>query len=165
MTTRSLLVIALGGFLVSACNRDAVANQAAEKASSTPAEAAQPVSNEAKGRFDESTFTLSIVPKTLSGKGSAGELLIVLEAKAPFHVNGEYPHRFRVTSARGLTTLTETIQRDPARVTPSKLELSVPVTLGQAGPFGLTGEMSFSVCTDEKCLMEKRRLAADFEVK
>lgn len=156
--TRTSLVLTLAAVLAAACNRDAVANQNADKSAAIPNVPEQQAGTVARSQFDEAGFNLSIAPKTAVDKGQSGELLVVLTAKAPFHVNQEYPHRFKVTATRGLTTPSTTIQRDPAKVTPPRLELVVPVTLGQNSPFGLDGEMSFSLCTEEKCLMEKRQL-------
>ncbi len=155
---RTSLVLVLAAVWAVACNRDAVANQNAEKSGAMPDVPEHQAGTTSKSQFDESSFSLSIAPKAAVDKGQSGELLVVLTAKAPFHVNQEYPHRFKVTATRGLTTPSSAIQRDPAKVTPPRLELVVPVTLGQNGPFGLDGEMSFSLCTEEKCLMEKRQL-------
>jgi hypothetical protein len=152
---RTLLALAVSAISAVACNRDAVANQGTEKPVATPEPQA---ATAAKAQFDEATFNLSIAPRTAVAKGQSGEVVVVLTAKPPFHVNQEYPHRLKVTATRGLTTPSTTIQRDPAKVTPPRLELVVPVTLAQDGPHGLDGEMSFSLCTDEKCLMEKRQL-------
>jgi hypothetical protein len=158
LMTRTSLVLALTAVLAAACNRDAVANQNAEKSPAIPTPLGQQAGTVAKTQFDEPAFSLSIASKAPVDKGQSGELLVVLTAKAPYHVNQEYPHRLKVTATRGLTTPHATIQRDPAKVTSPRLELVVPVTLGQDGPFGLDGEMSFSLCTEEKCLMEKRQL-------
>jgi hypothetical protein len=143
-----------------ACQRSASANQPAEQsAAPAPAAAAQQA---AQTRFDESAFSLEIAPKAAVARGQTGELLVRLAAKAPYHVNQEYPHRFKITEARGLSVDgTKTIERDPKRLTPEKLELSVPVTVGNEQRSGVDGEMSFSLCTAEKCLMEKRKLTLD----
>jgi hypothetical protein len=159
LISRSLAVLALTAGATVACNRDAVANQRADKPAAlpTPEEASQ-LASVGKAQFDESAFNLGIAPRAAIEKGQSGELVVVLTAKPPYHVNKEYPHRFKVTATRGLTTPSSTIQRDPAKVSPARLELLVPVTLEQNGPHGLEGELSFSLCTEEKCLMEKRSL-------
>lgn len=146
-----------------ACQKEAVANQSAPQQSGVAAAEAL-AKPAASSRFDEPAFSLSIAPKGQPSRGQPAEFVIVLSAKAPFHVNKEYPHRFKVTTARGLTTTSNVIQRDPSKVSPERLELDVPAKLGQDGPFGIEGEMSFSLCTDEKCLMEKRQLAAPLTV-
>jgi hypothetical protein len=170
MTLRTFTAITLVAMVAVACQREAGANQVAvdrtDQSLSQPAQQKPlpPAVNDTsaamagKSQFAESTFNLSIAPRAAVSRGQSGELVISLTAKSPFHVNQEYPHRFKVSATRGLTTPTSTIQRDPIKVTPARLELVVPVTLGANGPFGLDGEMSFSLCTAEKCLMEKRPL-------
>lgn len=149
---------------VLACRREDPSSQAinpasaAEKLAQPQAANAEPTPSAAKSAHDESAFSLSLAARGKLSKSQPGELAIVLLAKPPFHVNLEYPHRFKLISKRGLSTATDTIQRDPAKLSETKLEMSVPVTVVEAGPAGLEGEMSFSVCTSEKCLMEKRRL-------
>lgn len=150
-----LLIVTAGAF---ACRREDPANQTIHQASAAELPSAVSNSTTSKAAYSEAAFDLSLSARGKLSKGQAGELVIALTAKAPFHVNLEYPHRFKLATKHGLTTPSDTIQRDPAKVGESKLELTIPVTLADAGPFGLEGEMSFSVCTSEKCLMEKRRL-------
>jgi hypothetical protein len=147
-----------------ACRRENPSNQTiGEVSAAGQVLASQAINPEAiaasKTSYDEAAFGLSLSARGKLKAGEAGELAIALVAKPPFHVNLEYPHRFKVLSKQGLTTPADTIQRDTAKLSESKLEMSVPVTLTAAGPASLEGEMSFSVCTSEKCLIEKRRLS------
>lgn len=145
-----------------ACRRENPSNQAVNEASAAePAVEVQANRPQAAGKstYDETAFGLNLSARGKLNKGQPGELAVVLVAKPPFHVNLEYPHRFKVSSTRGLTTPATTIQRDAAKLSESRLEMVVPVTLTDASPAGLEGEMSFSVCTSEKCLIEKRQLS------
>ena len=147
-----------------ACRREHPSNQAINEASAAePAVAVQTNDPQpvvaGKASYDEAAFGLSLSARGKLNKGQTGELAVVLVAKPPFHVNLEYPHRFKVSSARGLATSATTIQRDAAKLSESRLEMVVPVTLNDSGPARLDGEVSFSVCTSEKCLMEKRQLS------
>lgn len=153
-----------------ACHRSGSGNQTENQPSSgvqVRMTAQSPVSEmtasqPAQAKYEEAAFSLSVSAPSNFAKGANAELSVVLVAKPPFHVNQEYPHRFRVITTRGLSTPTKTIQRDSAKLTQSRLEMSIPVTLGPDAPYGLEGEMGFSVCTNEKCLMEKRPLALEF---
>ncbi|HMA93143.1 MAG TPA: hypothetical protein VKP30_10680 [Polyangiaceae bacterium] len=173
-SARIMLLIALAaGAAAFACQRSGSANQAATKSEDPPNAAVQikmtaqaPTGDvpapRGQAKYDEPQFSLSVVAPTDATKGATAGLNVVLVAKPPFHVNEEYPHRFRVIAARGLSTPAKMIQRDSAKVTKSRLEMAVPVTLDNEGPYGLDGEMGFSVCTNEKCLMEKRPLSIEF---
>ena len=174
-STRIMLLIALAaGAEAFACQRSGSANQVSptpddppnaaaavqvRMTAQAPAEMAGPPP---RAKYEEPQFTLSLAAPPDVTKGSTAVLSVVLVAKPPFHVNEEYPHRFRVITARGLSTPAKTIQRDSAKVTKSRLEMSIPVTLGTDESYRLDGEMGFSVCTDEKCLMEKRPLTIEF---
>ncbi|HEY5957647.1 MAG TPA: hypothetical protein VIV60_13875 [Polyangiaceae bacterium] len=140
----------------SACQRNAAANQSSEQ-SSSPAPVAA-ADQAGKARYEETAFNLNIAPKAAVSRGQPAELAVYLTAKAPYHVNQEYPHRFKITASRGLSAPTTTIERDPKRLTPERLEMLVPVSVGNDNPLGLDGELSFSLCTAEKCLLEKRKL-------
>jgi hypothetical protein len=51
------------------------------------------------------------------------------------------------------------------KVTAERSVLSIPVQAQAAGKATVSGTLSFSVCTDERCLVEKRELALNLEVK
>lgn len=159
----ALLVVELASPTL-ACQRDAAADQGVGKAVASSAASEHTAAPASRARFDESAFSLSIASKSPAQRNQPTELTIALAAKAPYHVNQEYPHRFKVLVTHGLTTSSTVIQRDAEKVTPDRLELLIPISVGQDAPFSLEGEMSFSLCTDEKCLMEKRRLSTTLEV-
>ena len=51
------------------------------------------------------------------------------------------------------------------KVTPSRGVLEVPVQAQSAGKAKVAGILQFSVCDDERCLVEKRDLSLDLEVR
>jgi hypothetical protein len=51
------------------------------------------------------------------------------------------------------------VKLEPARAT-----LPIPFT-AEAGKHTVSGQLSFSVCTDDKCVIEKRELALEIEAK
>jgi hypothetical protein len=140
---------------VSANASSAVTPEASSPAQTVTASTPQP-------KFDESAFRLESSAPNSVKVGESFPVRLVLSAKAPFHVNAEYPHRFKVASVLGGKADSEVVTRDPAKVSPSTLELMVPVTASGAGKGEIVGELSFSLCTEDKCLMEKRKLKAEF---
>jgi hypothetical protein len=140
-----------------ACRREDTGNQTVNQALAQEKLTAEP-NAAGKAAYAEAEFDLSLSAPAKLSHGQAGELVVVLTPKTPFHVNLEYPHRFKVSLKKSLSTPSDTFQRNSAKVTESRMELAIPVTLGEAGPYELEGELSFSVCTNEKCLMEKRVL-------
>jgi hypothetical protein len=88
----------------------------------------------------------------------------VLVAKAPYHCNAEYPHKFKVGApSPGVTYPEETVRG--MQVTPERSVLRIPLQAANAGLVKVSGALSFSVCTEERCLVEKRELSLDLEVK
>jgi hypothetical protein len=88
----------------------------------------------------------------------------VLVAKAPYHCNAEYPHKFKLGApSPGVTYPEETVRG--MQVTPERSVLRIPLQAANAGLVKVSGALSFSVCTEERCLVEKRELSLDLEVK
>jgi len=158
--------VALGlllGTIIAGCRSEVSAQQTSLTATPEVAAAQVPVVPlKGQSKFDEAAFQLEVkAPQTLK-VGSPGDVVIALQAKAPFHVNLEYPHRFKVASVSGGKAAATTVTRDPSKVSAGKLELVVSIIPTQTGSGTVQGEFAFSLCTDEKCLMEKRQLKGEF---
>lgn len=88
----------------------------------------------------------------------------VLTAKPPYHCNPEYPHKFKLNAApAGLSYPEETVRG--MKVTPERSVLAIPVKAEAAGKPTISGTLSFSVCTAERCMVEKRDLTLALDVK
>jgi hypothetical protein len=88
----------------------------------------------------------------------------VLTAKPPYHCNAEYPHKFKLNAApAGLSYPEETVRG--MKVTPERSVLAIPVKAEAAGKPTISGTLSFSVCTAERCMVEKRDLSLALDVK
>jgi hypothetical protein len=96
--------------------------------------------------------------------GSNSHVEAVLVAKAPYHCNAEYPHKFKLNAAPAGLSYPEDVVRG-MQVTAERGVLRIPVQAQAAGPVTVSGTLSFSVCTEERCLVEKRDLALNLEVK
>jgi hypothetical protein len=95
--------------------------------------------------------------------GKAANVQVVLEAVAPFHCNDKYPYKFTPAPTAGVTYPQEVIRG--MNVTEQRSTMSIPFTASQAGKKTLSGELAFSVCTDDKCLIEKQQLSMTVEVR
>lgn len=96
--------------------------------------------------------------------GSPGKVEAVLVAKAPYHCNAEYPHKFKLGAPPAGLSYPEAMVKG-MQVGAERSVLSIPVVPQKAGPARITGTLMFSVCTDERCLVEKRELSLDVDVK
>lgn len=115
-------------------------------------------------KFTDTGFDLSLeAPKAPLKAGQAGSVEVVLTAKAPFHVNDKYPIKLKLKETPGVKYENLTIGRDAVKLEPMKAVMPVGFT-PEAGKRTVSGVFSFSVCTEDKCLMEKRDLALDVNV-
>ena len=107
----------------------------------------------------DANFELKIAPKGAYEAGKPAEAEIVLDAKPPFHVNDKYPYKFKLKEAKGLTFPAPLVGKDAVKLEKARATMSVAFTPQSAGKHELGGQFSFSVCTDDKCLIEKRDLS------
>jgi len=139
---------------------------ATEPAAPTPADsaaAAAPATGPPK--FSDTAFELSLeAPKAPVKAGQAGALDVVLVAKAPFHVNDKYPIKLKLKETPGVKYQSLVVGKDAAKVEAMKAVMPVSFTPDAAGKRTVAGQFAFSVCTEDKCLMEKRDLALDVTV-
>jgi hypothetical protein len=128
-----------------------------------PAKAApgQPIQGAA---ITEEPFSIWLQAVSPIAAGSAATVEAVLVAKPPYHCNADYPHKFKLAAAPTGITYPETTVKG-AKVTAEKSVLPIPVRAQSPGKAKVSGTLSFSVCNEERCLVEKRELALELEVK
>jgi hypothetical protein len=144
-------------------------NSASEPAAAVPGPAAETAqAAAAAGASDsvrEANFELTLTGAGPYRAGQPGQAEVVLIAKEPFHVNEKYPYKFKLESAAGLKFPNMIVKDDAVKLEKQRAVVSVPFTPEAAGAKKLAGQLSFSVCTDERCLIEKRDLALAIDVK
>lgn len=127
----------------------------------------------AAAKFEEPEFDLSVsAPAGGLKAGQAGAVEVVLTAKAPFHVNDKYPIKLKLKETPGVKYENMVVGKDAVKLkrpaaTPNgdPIAATLPVSFTpEAGKRTLAGSFAFSVCTADKCLMEKRDLALDVNV-
>lgn len=84
-----------------------------------------------------------------------------LEPQAPFKSNDKYPYRFTLGKLEGAAAPSDTVTGPT--VTPTRTTLRFAMTPTRVGHGSVSGTFSFSVCTDEKCLVERAPLVLGFE--
>jgi len=178
--------VLLSGFVLvlgsSACNKQVppAAEESHSAAAAVPS-AAQPVADApviapaaadsaapaapAASHYDEAGFDLVLQPKGDFAAGKGGEAEIVLNAKAPFHVNDKYPYKFKLKETPGLKFASPVVTHELVKLEPARATVPVAFTPESAGKHTLAGQLSFSVCTVDKCMIEKRDLALEIDAK
>jgi hypothetical protein len=135
-------------------------------AASAPA-AAPPAAAVASGtsHYDEPKFALVAQPSGAYAAGKEGTIDVVLDAKPPFHVNQQYPYKFKTKEAAGVKFAQPVVGKDAAKIEQQRVTMRVPFVPDAAGQRTVSGQFAFSVCTEETCLMEKRDLSLVVDVK
>lgn len=112
----------------------------------------------------EEPFSIWLQAVSPIAAGTPATVEAVLVAKPPYHTNAEYPHKFKLGAAPPGLSYPETTVKG-MQVSPERGVLRIPVQAQSPGTATVSGALSFSVCTDERCLVEKRELALNLEVK
>ena len=84
--------------------------------------------------------------------------------QGPFHVNKSYPYKFKVGQTEGVKAEKPVTSSEALKLEDKRAVMNVGFTADKPGKGRLQGQFSFSVCTDDKCLIEKRNLSLDMNV-
>jgi len=125
-------------------------------AASDAAEQFAPASSEGEG------YRVSIAAVGEYRVGSAGSVLITLDSVKPYKCNAEYPYRFKV-EVSGAATFPQPVVT-AAKKSHERTSLEVPFTATAPGALRISGELAFSVCTAEKCVVQKTQLSVVVQV-
>ena len=164
--------------LLTACERGAPAPKAAEHdhskhlhaehlkaAAEAPADAKK--SDEPAGpTIETGSFLLAVTPAQPGYRiGKPGELEIALEGRGEWHVNQEYPIRVDLKAAPGVALKkTELVKDDAKEFGEDKVRFLAAVEPSAAGEHEVTCDVSFAMCTEGNCILEKRTVAMQLKV-
>jgi hypothetical protein len=121
----------------------------------------------------QEAWAVALEPPTQARPGEPARATVRIRGRAGYHVNGEYPTSFVADPAAAATLgqrkvmLTERLAATPCAAEPGQaceVALALPFSVPAAGGAVLSGTLAFSVCTAERCLIEKVRLAAPVPV-
>lgn len=132
----------------------------AEKAVA-PSEA--PGEAEGKPSYKEEAFHLSFEAPSPAEVGKELVFKVVLEARSGFKVNDEYPLKFQFSETPHVRPAKSTVRKEDATLEKERAEMPLSVTIDEKGKHKVSGKLSFSVCTEERCLIEKRDLALEVD--
>ena len=166
------LIVALAG-----CERGAPAPKAAEHdhakhdhsqhlAAAEPATGDEKSNEPAGPTIETGSFLLAVAPSEGGYKiGKAGEVEIALEGRGEWHVNQEYPIRIDLKAAPGVSLQKNELVKDDAKeFGEQKVRFLAAVEPSAAGEHEVTCDVSFAMCTEENCILEKRTVAMQLKV-
>ena len=142
----------------------ATAASAASPASAAPSASAAPtrvVKTVAGSSASTDNYSVSISAPSPVRAGETAAASVVLHAKSPFHCNPKYPYKLALDAG------SVSFPSNPVRgmnVSEKTATMSVPFTPSSAGRATVSGTLSFSVCTEDKCMIEKSKVAVSVDV-
>jgi len=117
-------------------------------------------------RLETGSFLLEVAstqPKYEVGK--AGEVEIELEGRGEWHVNQDYPIRVELKAGPGAGLQQKELVKDDAKeFNEDKVRFVAGLEPAEAGDHEVTCDVSFAMCTDENCILEKRTVAMRVKV-
>lgn len=145
-----------GLLAVSGCSK--VSEAAVEPASRTEAPS---TATPQASTVDNANYTATLTFEGACKKGETCTALVTVEAKGGYHINDKYPYRFKLSEPpAGVSYPKAVVGREDGTFTEKKAVLRVPFVATNAGEAKVGGTLSFSVCSDEKCLIDKQALEA-----
>lgn len=111
--------------------------------------------------YKEEAFHLSLEGPDSVKIGEPAVFKVVLSAQSGYKVNDEYPLKFQFAEMAKIAPAKKIVRKEDAKVEKLRAEMPLSVTVQAPGKHRISGKLSFSVCTDERCLIEKRDLSVD----
>ncbi|MFO0617770.1 MAG: hypothetical protein U0414_34580 [Polyangiaceae bacterium] len=96
--------------------------------------------------------------------GEKGAFTVTLKPKDGFHINAQFPARFKATAVEGITYDKAVLKREDGKFTETAGTFTVELTAAKPGNYTVGGTLSLSVCNEKNCLMEKVPLDATITV-
>lgn len=117
-------------------------------------------------RIETGSFLLAVAPSRPNYQvGKRGEVEIDLESRGPWHVNQEYPIRVDLSTGSGLALSKKELVKDDAQeFGEKKVRFVAGLKPSTAGEHEVSCDVSFALCTDENCILEKRTVTTKLEV-
>jgi hypothetical protein len=141
-----------------------------EKESSPPP--AAPAAEKKAEPKEAKNYEVSMSSPALKAGQESTAAVITVTATSGFHVNPEYPVSFRPEGSEAVKFSGERVALTAGTKTPCaakaedacKVEFPLPLTPEKAGEGKVAGVVAFSVCSEDKCLIEKVPLALAIKV-
>lgn len=141
----------------------AAALAAGPAAAADPAGSAAAATNRAEGP----TFEVLLDPPPSAKAGKPASARVVIRSRGPYHVNKDYPLAFDPAEDATAWPVRDRIPLTAGERTPcadqagESCSIAAPLafTPAAAGAVRVSGTVRFSVCSAERCLIEKQPLA------
>jgi hypothetical protein len=127
-------------------------------ASVLPAASADPA-QPAAAQVESDNYLVAISASGSYTAGAAGSVTVSLTAKAGFHINDQYPYRFKTAPpAEGISYPKPILERADGQFEEKTAHFNVPFVASHAGKFAIGGVLNLSVCSPTSCIVQKAPL-------
>ena len=110
-------------------------------------------------KLETDTYLVEITAGGPFKAGSAGSVKVTLTTKGAFHINGQYPYRFKAAAPPdGVSYPKPVLERADAQFEEKKATFTVPFLASRAGKFNVGGVLNMSVCSAGSCIVQKAPL-------
>ncbi len=99
--------------------------------------------------------------------GEQGVVEVTLAPKGAYHINGEYPYKFKAADPApdGVTYPRPILARADGTFDTTKGTFKFPFVASKPGKVTVGGTLHLSVCSDANCVMDKAQLEVQLDVK
>ena len=116
--------------------------------------------------IETGSFLLAVAPSQSTYRvGKPGKVEIALESRGPWHVNQEYPIRVELKAGSSVKLDQKELAKDDAKeFGEKKVRFVAALEPSAAGEQEVSCDVSFAMCTEENCILERRTVTAKLEV-
>jgi len=120
----------------------------------------------AGSRAEGANYTAEMAATAAYKAGTEGTVQITIVAKGEYHINPQYPYKFKANApSTGLTYPKPTLQRSDGKFEEARGTFQVPFVAAKAGKATVGGTLNLSVCSAANCVVDKVPLELSVEVK
>jgi len=113
----------------------------------------------ASTKLETDSFLVEITPIGTYKAGVAGSVKVSLTTKGVFHINGEYPYRFKMAKpADGVAYPKPVVERSDGEFAEKTAVFKLPFVPAHSGTFVVGGVFHMSVCSPTSCVVQKAPL-------
>lgn len=158
--TGALSVIALSGVALASWQGTSIAAPAPRGSVETTIAAG-------KAKIDNEQYLIELKPSGDYKAGQEGTVEIAISAKGEYKINEKYPLKFKASEpADGSVKFSKAVlKREDGTFDTHKGSLKIAFTPAKGGKATVSGVLSFSVCSEKNCLMDKVELETTVDVK
>jgi len=119
----------------------------------------------ASARVEADTYLVEISAGSPFKVGATSSAKVSLTAKAGFHINDQYPYRFRTSPpVEGVSYPKPVLERADGQFEEKTAVFTLPFVASHAGQFAVGGVLSLSVCSPTSCIVQKAPLNVNVTV-